>query len=60
MTAVGKWIPLMPRPDKSRRERKPDQLPPPPPPEKRKRAPMSWRIDPASDAAKALRDLHRT
>jgi hypothetical protein len=57
MTATGKWMPLTPRADKPRR--RPDQLPPPPP-EERNRAPMSWRIDPASDAAKALRDLHRT
>lgn len=48
------WIPLTPRGDKPTRKRESDQLPPPPPP---KRGPMSWRIDPASDAAKALREL---
>jgi hypothetical protein len=48
------WIPLTPRADKPPRKRESDELPPPPPPN---RGPMSWRIDPASDAAKALREL---
>ena len=54
---MKRWIRLLPRADKPRRPRAPDRLRPTPPPDRE--GPMQWRIDPASPAAEALRDLRR-
>lgn len=54
---MARWIRLLPRADKRRRPHAPD-LPPAGSPPNRD-GPMRWRIDPASAAAEALRDLRR-